>query len=164
MSDIWTVSLAALGQTASSIAFGRLVSAVGTVATVDEGPGQDVDATGATSYYGFIASGVECGFRAGVLSHVHVFLKPRDGYAAYSGRLPFSLSASTTEPDAIAVLGTPEAAGGGDGPTLFGQINPWALYTREGCTLRLEFGSDGKLELITFDTGAVVELDDLRVL
>ncbi|BCA63117.1 hypothetical protein HMP09_2351 [Sphingomonas sp. HMP9] len=81
--DYWPGFIEAIGHPVSSVAVKDILAALGEAAVVSKTPDIFNDPQGRTLFYKFIVSGLEFGFRAKMLNHIHIFVQGHEGYSAY---------------------------------------------------------------------------------
>ncbi|QUP56854.1 hypothetical protein GO998_24840 (plasmid) [Ralstonia syzygii] len=126
-----------------------LMAAIGEAPVISRTPADFNDPGGDTEYYKFINSGIEIGFRGGVLNHLHLYIREHEGYEAYKGELFGMLSQGVSEVDILRNLGEQDAQGGGRMDVMVGYIYKWVRYDRREFALRAEFSEDKKLRKLS---------------
>ncbi|OAI58611.1 hypothetical protein [Ralstonia pseudosolanacearum] len=138
-----------LGLSKDSEGMAALMTAVGEAPVISRTPADFNDPAGETEYYKFINSGIEIGFRGGVLNHLHLYVQEHEGYGAYKGELFEMPLRDVSESDISRNLGEQSAQGGGRMDMLIGYIHKWIRYDRQGFALRAEFSEDKKLRKLS---------------
>ncbi|WP_155636215.1 hypothetical protein [Burkholderia stagnalis] len=148
MNASWADFVGALAGEESGAGVARLVEKIGESPIVSETPEAFNDPL-KTTYWKFLKSGVEIGFRGGVLNHVHLFAVPHEGYGLYSGEIMGHAANTWTLTSTKDRLGpaTKEKQGYQDG--LLGYIYPWCRYEFPGYAVRMEFLQDAALRKIS---------------
>lgn len=141
----WTAFINALGTSDVSKEFSQLNASIGESAQVSDDPAGYNDPIGHTKYYKYIHSGLEIGFRQGLLNHVHFYFDKYDGYSNFQGKLLFGVSSGWSEKSIVQVLGEPTASGGGKVDMLLGHINRWIKYEKENYALHMQFDQNNQL-------------------
>ncbi|QCX52222.1 hypothetical protein [Ralstonia pseudosolanacearum] len=122
-----------------------LIAVIGEAPVISRTPPDFNDPAGETEYYKFVNSGVEIGFRGGVLNHLHLYVQEHEGYGEYKGELFGMSPQEVSEADMLRKLGGQDAQGGGRMDMLIGYIYKWIRYERKEFALRAEFSEDKKL-------------------
>ncbi|MBE8598165.1 hypothetical protein IQ209_17115 [Xenorhabdus sp. BG5] len=141
----WSRFTSALGTTESSKEFNELCLAIGEQAEISQDPSEYNDPVGQTTYYSFVHSGIEIGFRQGVLNHIHFYFDGNEDYACFTGCLLSNISEGWSVEKVVQVLGEPLMKGGGKMDMLLGFINSWIKYEYQKYALHLQFNQDGLL-------------------
>ncbi|KAA1187636.1 hypothetical protein [Photorhabdus heterorhabditis] len=141
----WIKFTNALGTTESSKEFHELKLAIGEQAEISKTPLEYNDPIGQTTYYSFAHSGIEIGFRQGLLNHIHFYFDNSEGYANFKGNLLLNIRDGWNEENVIQILGEPLMRGGGKIDMLLGYINSWIKYEYQKYVLHLQFNQDGLL-------------------
>lgn len=147
--NIWNTCIAAISRGEHSpefLAFCNLLSE-SPVLTTD--PDEYNDPIGKTKYYKFLQSGVEVGFRNEKLNHVHFYIENTEEYAPFDGVLCYGLDKKSVEKDVIAVLGIPDASGGGKLDPLIGYMNKWVKYRKDDHFINFQFNKNNMLSRVT---------------
>ncbi|TNH41487.1 hypothetical protein [Photorhabdus luminescens] len=141
----WSKFTGSLGTTESSKEFNELCLAIGEQPEVSQDPSEYNDPIGQTTYYSFAHSGIEIGFREGVLNHIHFYFSETEGYSCFKGCLLSNIGEGWDAEKVIQVLGEPLIKGGGKMDMLLGYINNWIKYEYQKYALHLQFNQDGLL-------------------
>src|SRR6185437_7154472 len=148
MNTVWDQLVAGLRMPEGSTNIDALVAALAEQPEVAESPGDAVsDPDGHTRSYMFRSTGVELGFRRTALNHAHLFVRPAQGYAPYTG--PLEAADLRDRRRVEYALGAPSAVGGGMPSALRGYVLPWIKYHRADHSVRYEFERDGSLNKVT---------------
>ncbi|MFB1118593.1 hypothetical protein RF240_20860 [Dickeya dadantii] len=145
----WIKFVNALGKGDDSYDFLELCQAIGESAKVTSDPDEYSDPVGKTKYFKFSHSGIEIGFRQGVLNHIHFYFSEEDGYSPFSGSLLFGINSNSSREMIIKNLGEPSSSGGGKMDTLIGYINQWIKYELTEYSLHLQFSQNGSIHRAT---------------
>ncbi|WP_445375450.1 hypothetical protein ACSLVK_07335 [Photorhabdus tasmaniensis] len=141
----WNKFTSVLGVSESSKEFNELCLAIGEQAQVTQDPLEYNDPVGQTTYYSFVRTGIEIGFRQGGVNHIHFYFDNSDGYENFKGVLISDIQAGWDEEKVLKVLGIPLMKGGGKTDMLLGYINSWVKYEYPKYALHLQFSSNGLL-------------------
>ncbi|KAA5999778.1 MULTISPECIES: hypothetical protein [unclassified Pantoea] len=135
----WMKFIGSLGKVENSIEFIELNSTIDDVPIVSEDSKEYDDPAGHTKYYKYVKSGLEIGFRKGVMNHAHFYFDGYENYAPFQGKLLSGICSSWNEKSVLRILGEPSASGGGNSDMLLGYINRWIKYEKESYALHLQF-------------------------
>jgi hypothetical protein len=149
MNVTWQQFVMSLRAEETSGAFSRLVCDIGEKAEISDTPEDYNDPEGRTRFYKFLRSGIEIGFRARGLNHVHFFTRPDEAYDAYRGPLEDNVGSDQGEAGIRNILGDPGAHGGGKAGALLGFRHKWIKYGRVDYSVRYEFEAGGGIRKIT---------------
>ena len=141
----WIKFINALGKTQTSKEVKQLCLLINEVADISSDPIEFNDALGRTTYYAFVLSGIEIGFRENVLNHVHFYFNDDDGYGRYKDKLISDIGAGWNKKDVIRALGEPLQEGGGNVDMLLGNIDLWIKYQYQNYDLNFQFKLDNTL-------------------
>lgn len=139
MMDYWPRLIQALGNREASSAVENLFAAVTETPVVLETPDIYSDPQGRTLSYKFIVSGLEFGFRAGNLNHIHIFVQDREGYLAYRADILDKSAQIWNFDELVKHLGPPQDEALGKLDPLIGHTCGWARYEFDTYDLRMEF-------------------------
>lgn len=112
---------------------------------VSEIPDSYNDPQGKTKFYKFIMSGLEFGFRADKLNHIHFFVQNHEGYSAYKGDILGRMAQAWSNQEIVKVLGLASRCGEGRHDMLIGYLHQWMKYECGAYAMRMEFAKDGCL-------------------
>ncbi|WP_090209964.1 hypothetical protein [Pseudomonas asplenii] len=138
----WGVLVEALGAEETDKKVLRLFEQIGEVPTLSNTPGDYSDPLFKTNFYKFFSSGIEVGFRGGVLIGIHVFVSQHEGYSAYKGEILGRAAESWRKSDFDREFGPAIKTGGGRQDMLIGYIRPWSKYSLGKYAVHVEFSSD----------------------
>ncbi|MDA8480880.1 hypothetical protein NNO04_19535 [Citrobacter sp. Awk 4] len=141
----WTTFINSLGKSESSKEFVELNNSIGEFPISSEDPAEYNDPVGHTKYVKYPNSGLEIGFRKGVVSHVHFYFDRYEGYGVFKGKLLSGIGSGWSEKSVIQELGPPSFSGEGKMDMLLGYINKWAKYEQEGYALHLQYDQNDQL-------------------
>ncbi|MGC5796111.1 hypothetical protein [Sphingomonas sp. NFX23] len=145
MTDYWPGFIRALGCKRDSTAVNDMFVALGDTPAISETPAIYDDPQGRTLFCKFIGSGLEFGFRAETLSHVHVFVQSHEGYSAYDADMLDQSAQALNRYEIIKHLGPAQDEAPGRSDALIGHTHGWARYAFDTYDLRMEFSDDGRL-------------------
>ncbi|WP_241645606.1 hypothetical protein [Rosenbergiella metrosideri] len=135
----WIKLIESLGKDEKSNEFLELNNAIGEVPLITEDPEEYNDPIAHTKYYKYLQSGLEIGFRKGIVNHIHFYFDEYEGYAPFQGKLLSEICSGWDEKSILKTLGKPSANGGGKSDMLLGYLNRWVKYDKEGYALHLQF-------------------------
>ena len=101
----WNKLVDSLGKNEKSIEFLDLMSSIGENPILSEDLIEYNDPDGHTKYYKYIQSGIEIGFRKGVLNHMHFYFDGYENYAVFKGELLSGICSGWNEKSVVQVLG-----------------------------------------------------------
>jgi len=154
--NIWSDFIQALGQDENGAIVTGLCKRVGEFPVISESPDDYNDPEGKTRFYKFINSGIEIGFRLKKLSHIHFFVQPHEGYAAYTEDMFGCVAQAWNARNVISELGSPSKEGLGRVDFLIGYVQQWLKYEFGTYALRMEFSKDGRLWKATIMSSASI--------
>ena len=135
----WSEYVELLGEEEGSGKLTALLMDLGERPALSETPDEYNDPGGRTKYYKMRKSGMEIGFREGLLNHIH-----------YRGMLPPGVQPGRDEAFLIAQFGEPDWRGGGKYASGIGYVYRWVKYAQMTNALRFEFSdSPGYLRKIS---------------
>lgn len=143
--NYWPGFIQSLGHGESSPAVRNLFSALGETPVVSETPDIYNDPQGRTLFYKFIVSGLEFGFRAEMLNHIHVFVQSHEGYSAYKADMLNRSAQAWNRDDIVRHLGPAQDEAPSKSDALIGHTQAWVRYELDTYDLRMEFSDDGHL-------------------
>ncbi|MDF3934346.1 hypothetical protein [Pseudomonas citronellolis] len=149
MISIWDKFIVAIGKDERSPEFLELEKSIGEAPHVSSDPDAYNDPVGGTRYYKYTRSGVEVGFRGGVLNHIHFYIEASDGYSALNEGFCDWLNASSTYQSVLDILGQPAMTGGGRKDLLIGYVGKWLRYQRWGVVVNFQFNESDALCRVT---------------
>ncbi|HLI66783.1 MAG TPA: hypothetical protein VKU90_10500 [Caulobacteraceae bacterium] len=149
MSFEWRDLAASLREQENSAVFRRLVGAVGEQPQISQTPEEYNDPEGRTRFYKFVNSGIEMGFRDRGLNHIHLFLRPTEGYESYRGPLDRGINKDADESSVRELFGEPSSTGGGKPSALLGFRRRWVKFDLAGYAVRYEFEPEDGLNKVT---------------
>lgn len=138
-----------IGKNESDADFVDLANRLGEQPQVEETPLSYNDPAGRTLYHKYLRSGIELGFRAQRLNHLHLYVQSHEGYAPFKGAILGADANVWTRAALVQQLGEADSAGGGKMDGLLGFIRPWIRYEQSSPILRAEFSEDGRLWKLT---------------
>ncbi|CRI58444.1 hypothetical protein DMX05_12915 [Pseudomonas soli] len=141
----WMKLLSLVGKDQGDNDFQELATVLGEQPQVKETPLSYNDPDGRTLYHKYLNSGLELGFRAHRLNHIHIYVQSHEGYAPYQGSILDQNAQGWRRDALLQTLGPPDSQGGGKMDGLLGFIRPWVRYEGAGPVLRAEFSQDGRL-------------------
>lgn len=127
----------------------QLIEKTGEVPVASETPESYGDPLGKTKYYKFEKSGIELGFRGGVLSHIHLFVIPHEGYGKYEGEVMGHPASAWNQSFVKKCLGRAAREGQGRQDMLIGYVYPWCRYEFPKHAVRLEFSQDDAVRKVS---------------
>lgn len=140
----WPGFIRALGHKRDSIAINDVFLALGEIPAISA-TAAIYDPQGRTLFFKFIGSGLEFGFRAEVLSHIHVFVQSHEGYSAYYADMLGQPARDLNRDEVIKRLGPALDEAPDQSDALIGHTHGWASYAFDTYDLRMEFSDDGRL-------------------
>ncbi|WP_425220047.1 hypothetical protein [Ralstonia solanacearum] len=138
-----------LGLGKGSERMSALTTEIGEAPLISRTPADFNDPVGETEYYKLINSGIEIGFRGGVLNHLHLYVQEHEGYGMYKGDLFGMPAQGVSEADVLRNIGNQDAQGGGEMDMLIGYIHKWIRCDRQGFALRAEFSEDKRIRKLS---------------
>jgi hypothetical protein len=151
----WAEFIDALGKSESECVR-QFFSRFSEAPIILEAPDAYNDPLGKTRFYKFMKLGLEFGFRAEKLNHVHFFVQKHEGYSAYRGEMLSQSAQKWTDRKTSDELGPATKRVEGKKDPLIGYISPWMKYSYNGYDLRLEFDGFGGLWKVTLMRSGVV--------
>lgn len=143
--NAWSDFVRALGQGEGEPIVMEVCHRVGEMPVILETPDSYNDPAGKTKFYKFFESGLEFGFRAEKLNHIHFFVQAHEGYSAYRGDVLGRVAQAWSEQEVLQELGHANKGGQGGLDMLIGYVHPWVRYEFGMHALRMEFSKDGNL-------------------
>lgn len=143
--NTWPDFVRALGQDEGGPIVTELCRKVGELPAISETPDSYNDPEGKTTFYKFVNSGLELGFRSGKLNHIHFFVQRHEGYLAFKGDVLGRQAQAWRVQNVIAELGAPSKEEPGRVDLIFGHVQHWLKYEFETHALRMEFSENGDL-------------------
>lgn len=147
--NTWSDFIHALGQDENGSVITGLWQRFEEKPVISETPDAYNDPGGKTKYYKFIKSGIELGFRAGQLNHIHFFVQEDEGYSPYNEYVLDRAAHAWTAKNVTQVLGAADAGASAKVDMLIGKVRQWCKYQFSTYDLRMEFSEDGKLWKVT---------------
>jgi hypothetical protein len=143
--NCWPEFVGTLGDREHSSTVNDLFSSLGEAPVISESPDIFDDSQGRTLAYKFIASGLEFGFRAQRLNHIHVFVTSHEGYSAYEADMLGQPAQVWNRDQIIRHLGPAQDEAPSRSDALIGHTKAWVIYEFDTFDLRIEFSDDGHL-------------------
>lgn len=143
--NAWSDFVRALGQGEEEAIVTEVCHKIGELPIISETPDSYNDPTGKTKFYKFFESGLEFGFRAEKLNHIHFFVQAHEGYSAYRGDMLGRVAQTWSEQEVLQELGPADKGGQGRFDILIGYVHPWVKYEFGMYAMRMEFSQDGNL-------------------
>ncbi|WP_334043433.1 hypothetical protein [Burkholderia ambifaria] len=145
----WSDFVDALGKEKSSDNVSRLAEKIGEVPIISETPDDFNDAEGKTTYWRFVKSGIEIGFRADKLNHIHLFVVLLEGCGSYGGDVLGYPANTWTWESTKSRLGVAAIERQGYEDGLLGYIFPWSKYEFFEHSVRMEYLQDSTLRKVS---------------
>ncbi|WP_404851694.1 hypothetical protein P5M00_22015 (plasmid) [Enterobacter asburiae] len=141
----WNHFIDALGKNEQSVEFFNLCHAIGESPSISSDSDEYNDPLGKTKYYKFYNSGIEVGFRNGLLNHVHFYFYKEDGFLPFMGNLILGVAGGMDKAMVTKLLGKPSLSGEGKKDILLGDINAWSKYEWVNNSIHFQFKDDENL-------------------